>query len=186
VLPETAAPGGRTEQHPSALYLLVPAAEELLDAVRGLPGVALLEPAHISLGYPWLTAEQARERLDEVRAVAAARPPIEAVLSGPQRFTADVRGRLVVHLVPADDTPFRELSAALGGRLDTPHLSVARVRLAAGPGGVERVEAALRVLLPLRTSIDELEVTVRTGPSTWESALVARLTGRQPLSAGRA
>ncbi|MCW2622337.1 MAG: 2-5 ligase family protein [Frankiales bacterium] len=160
---------------PSALYLLVPAAEPLLDAVRELPGVSLLEPAHISLGYPWLDAGQALERLDEVRAVVAATAAWEVELDGPERFDVDVRGRQVVYLRPADDRPFAALAEALGGRLGRPHLSVARVLAGAGLPGVERVEAVLRPLLPLRTRIDHVEVTVRLGPSSWSTVLQAPL-----------
>lgn len=161
---------------PSALYLLVPEAEPLLDAVRGLPGVGLLEPAHVSLGYPWLTADDALRRLDEVRAVAASTPPWDVVLSGPARFDTDVRGRTVVHLRPDDDAPFLALAARLGGQLRTPHLSVARVL---ATGDVDAVEGLLAPLLPLRTRIEELEVTVRSG-RTWSVAL---RTGLSPWSA---
>jgi hypothetical protein len=135
---------------PSALYLLVPDAEPLLDAVRDLPGVGLLEPAHISLGYPWLTAEQACQHLDEVRAAAASTPAWDVLLSGPERFATDVRGRTVVHLRPDDDAPFLALAERLGGPLRTPHLSVARVL---STGSVEQVEERLRPLLPLRTRL---------------------------------
>lgn len=152
---------------PSALYLPVPDAEPLLDAVRDLPGVALLEPAHVSLGYPWVTAEQARARLDEVREVAARTAAWDVVLAGPHRFDTDVRGRTVVHLVPEDDAPFLALAKALGAGLRTPHLSVARVLAAGSP---QEVEGRLAGLLPLRTSLRELEVTVRSG-RTWSSAL---------------
>lgn len=157
---------------PSALYLLVPDAEALLDAVGGLPGVGLLEPAHISLGYPWLTAEEALDRLEDVRAAAAGASAWEVVLSGPHRFDTDVRGRTVVHLRPDDDAPFLALAACLGGTLRTPHLSVARVL---STGSVADVEDRLADLLPLRTRISALEVTVRSG-RTWSTALTASLS----------
>jgi hypothetical protein len=157
---------------PSALYLLVPSAEVLLSAVRDLPGVSLLEPAHVSLGYPWVSAAAVALRLDEVRAVAAATPPIPVVLDGPHRFDVDVRGRQVVHLRPDSDEPFLSLAAALGAPLRTPHLSVARVLAS---GSVASVEDVLRPLLPLRTTITQLEVTVRVAPGRWERALLADL-----------
>lgn len=161
---------------PSALYLLVPDAEVLLDAVRGLPGVALLEPAHISLGYPWLTAEQALSQLAVVREVATATRAWDVVLTGPERFDTDVRGRTVVHLRPEDDGPFVGLADRLGAALRTPHLSVARVL---ATGDVAAVEQRLAALLPLRTRVEELEVTVRSG-RVWSSAL------RTPLRGGAA
>ena len=160
---------------PSALYLLVPAAEPLLDAVRGLPGVGLLEPAHISLGYPWLTAEQALQRLDEVREVAAATPAWDVVLDGPHRFDTDVRGRTVVHVRPDDDGPFLALAQSLGAALRTPHLSVARVL---ATGSVPDVEQRLAGLLPVRTRLSQVEVTVRSG-RTWSSALRVSLGARR-------
>lgn len=158
---------------PSALYLRVPDAEHLLDAVRDLTGVSLLEPAHVSLGYPWLTADEALAQLDRVRAVAAATPAWEVVLDGPHRFDTDVRGRTVVHLRPDDDAPFLALAHALDGPLRTPHLSVARVLAA---GDVDAVSSRLEGLLPLRTRIDALEVTVRSG-RTWSTALTVPLSG---------
>ncbi len=156
---------------PSALYLPVAAAEPLLDAVRGLPHVGLLEPAHVSLGYPWVPAEEALARRDDVRAAAAATPPLEVVLHGPHRFDVDVRGRLVVHLLPDDPAPFAALAARLRADLRTPHLSVARVLR---DGDVDAVEAAVAPLLPLRATLDVLELTVRRGRD-WEVALTAPL-----------
>lgn len=156
---------------PSALYLRVLAAEPLLDAVRGIAGVGLLEPAHISLGYPWLSADEALTRLDAVREVAAHTEPWPVLLDGPHRFDVDVRGRTVVHLRPDDDAPFLDLAARLDATVRTPHLSVARVL---STGDVDLVEQALADLVPVRTHLDDLEVTVRSG-RTWGSALRVRL-----------
>ena len=151
----------------SALYLLVPAAEPLLTAVRGLPGVGLLEPAHMSLGYPWRAP--AEIDVEQVRAVLAGVAPFDVVLSGPHRFEPDVRGRVVVHLRPADETPFWELARLLGADLRTPHLSVARVLRT---GDLGAVEAALEPVLPLRTRIEQVEVTVRDAPGDWSRLLL--------------
>ena len=108
----------------SALFLVVPEAEVLLDAVRGLPGVALLEPAHVSLGYPWV--RDARDRVDQVRAAAAQVKPHVVELRGPELFVQDVRQRTVVHGLLSDDSVPRRLADLLDAPLRTPHLSIAR------------------------------------------------------------
>jgi hypothetical protein len=140
----------------SALYLPVAQAEPLLDAVRGRPGVALLEPAHISLGYPWLP--DAADRLDEVKAAAAAVAPAQVQLVGPELFTQDSRRRVVVHALLSDDAVPRALAERLRAPLRTAHLSIARVRRGTDPGGVL---AAVAALLPLTVRLDELELTTR-------------------------
>lgn len=153
----------------SALFLVVPEAEVLLDAVRGLPGVALLEPAHISLGYPWVA--DAQERLDEVRAAAAAVPSGDVLLLGPERFEQDVRRRTVVHAGLSDGTIPRELARLLGAPLRTPHLSIARVNRG---GDVDEVVAAVAHLLPISVRLDTLELTQRDS-SGWTTLLKASL-----------
>lgn len=149
----------------SALYLPVPGAEVLLDAVRGVEGVRLLEPAHISLGYPWLP--DAAERLDEVKAAAAAVQPVEVELVGPELFTQDARRRVVVHALLSDDALPRALADRLAAPLRTAHLSVARVRHRTDPSQVVEAVAAL---LPLRVRLEELELTVR-GEHGWSTLL---------------
>ncbi len=157
----------------SSLQLLLPGADVLLDAVRGLPGVGLLAPAHISLGYPWLGAQEALAEVERVRAAAASVPPFRAELTGPYRFAPDGRGRVVVHVRPLDDAPVRVLGQALQADLRDVHLSVARVL---ADGDLEAVEAAVRPLLPLRTEVRELELTVQSD-GRWLSVLRAPLGG---------
>ena len=140
----------------ASLQLLVPAAEPLLDAVRGRPGVGMLEPAHVSLGYPWRPAEEADEAL--ARAAAASVPPFRLRLSSVGTFEPDRRGRVVVRVVPEDDAPVRALATAVGGDLRDTHLSVARVL--AG-GDLDGVLAAVAPLLPLEATVTVLELTVQ-------------------------
>ncbi len=153
----------------SALFLVVADAEPLLDAVRGLPGVSLLEPAHISLGYPWV--EDAVERVEEVRAAAASVASGAVDLLGPELFVQDVRRRTVVHATLSDDTVPRALAQALDAPLRTPHLSIARVRHHAD---AEQIAAVVAPYLPLRVRLTELELTVREHAG-WVTLLRASL-----------
>lgn len=153
----------------SALYLVVPDAEVLLDAVRGLPGVSLLEPAHITLGYPWVGDPEAR--LDEVRSACADVPPATVVLEGPSLFEQDVRRRTVVYATVSDDAVPHELASRLAAPLRTPHLSIARVRRT---GDVDQVIAAVAPLLPLTVRLDTVAVT-RRDPTGWTTILRAPL-----------
>lgn len=144
----------------AALQLLVPGAEVLLDAVRGLPGVGLLEPAHVSLGYPWRPAADVDEEL--LVAAAAQVPPFAVRFPVATSFSPDGRGRVLVHVAPEEDAPFRRLAGLVGADLRQPHLSVARV--ASGPDRQERVDDVLSrvaALLPLSARVDLLELTVQ-------------------------
>lgn len=153
----------------SALYLVVPDAEVLLDAVRGLPGVALLEPAHITLAYPWVGDPEAH--LDEVQEACADVPAASVVLRGPELFEQDVRGRTVIHATLSDDRVPQALAARLAEPLRTPHLSVARVRRT---GDVDQVIAAVAPLLPLTVRLDTVDVT-RRDRTGWATLLRAPL-----------
>lgn len=149
----------------------MPAAGRLLDSVRDVPGAALLEPPHVSLGYPWLSAEQALAGVGVVRAVAAAVPAFDARLTGPYRFGPDPRGRVLVHARPDDEDPFRLLAGALGADLRDVHLSIARV---VRGGDVGAVEGALAGLLPRRVRVAVLQLTVRE-QGRWRPVLEAPL-----------
>jgi 2'-5' RNA ligase len=156
-------------QEKSALYLVVPDAEVLLDAVRGMPGVTLLEPAHITLAYPWVGDPEAR--LDDVRTACGEVPAATVVLHGPSSFEQDVRGRTVVHASLSDERVPQDLAARLASPLRTPHLSIARVRRS---GDVDEVVAAVAHLLPLTVRLELVEVT-RRDPSGWTTILTAPL-----------
>ena len=139
ITPERSAPALSMTQQKSALYLVVPEAEVLLNAVRGLPGVALLEPAHVTLAYPWIADPEAH--LDNVLAVCAEVLGATVVLHGPECFEQDVRGRTVIYATLSDERVPRDLAARLASPLRTPHLSLARVRRT---GDVEQVVATAR------------------------------------------
>ena len=139
--------------------------------MRGLPGVGLLEPAHVSLGYPWLPADDALARLDDVRAAAAQVPAFGAELTGPHRFAPDARGRVLVHARLADDAPVRLLAGLLRADLRDAHLSIARVLPAGDP---DEVVAAVAALLPLTVPVTGLELTVQRD-RVWSQALLAPL-----------
>lgn len=156
----------------SALQLLLPGAQVLLRAVRDLPGVSLLLPPHVSLGYPWLPADAARAALPAVSRTAAAEPAFDALLTGPHAFAPDARGRVLVHARLADDGPVRRLAARLGADLREVHLSIARVL--PSDGSVQDVLAAVAPLLPLSTAVRHLELTVQAD-RVWSRALLAPL-----------
>ena len=134
----------------------MPDAEPLLDAVRGLPHVGLLEPAHVSLGYPWRPAADADP--DVVRRAAAATPAFALRLGQVRCFDPDARGRVLVHAVPDDERPFRALAALVGADLRDVHLSIARVL--AG-GDVDEVLRRVTPLLPVVTTVRLLELAVQ-------------------------
>ena len=155
----------------AALQLLVPGAEPLLDAVRGLPGVGLLEPAHVSLGYPWRAADDADAAL--VAAAAAASAPFVVRFAAVRRFDPDARGRVLVHVAPEDDGPVRALAASVGADLRAPHLSVARVLAEGDP---DAVAAAVSPLLPLTVPVEVLELSVQVD-GRWQRPQRFRLGG---------
>ena len=79
----------------SALQLAVPAVDPLLDDVRPLlpDGATVLDPAHISFGYPWLEPATALAVIDDVGEVLARQRPFDVTLLGPRRFGPDRGGR---------------------------------------------------------------------------------------------
>lgn len=140
--------------------------------MRDLPGVGLLSPPHVSLGYPWLPPDAALAALPDVSAAAASVPAFEALLSGPYAFTPDPRGRVVVHARLSPSAPVRALAAALQADLREVHLSLARVTR---DGSVDAVLGALAPLLPLAVRISVLEVSVRPAGGVWSVVLQAPL-----------
>ncbi len=156
----------------AALQLLVPGAAPLLDAVRGQPGVGLLEPAHVSLGYPWRAAKDADA--GAVARAAALVPPFVLRFDRLSRFAPDSRGRVVLHVVPDDDRLVRILAAAVDADLRSTHLSVARVLSGTD---VEQVAGRVEHLFPLVCRVGVLELTVQQG-GVWQSGIRFPL-GRQ-------
>jgi 2'-5' RNA ligase len=166
----------------SALQLMVPAADPLLADLRPrLPaGATVLDPGHISFGYPWLQPDVAGSVIDDVAEALAAAQPADVVLHGPQRFPADTRGRITVHLVPEPRAALEALAAiiadASGHDIDsfTPHCSL--VRLAAGVDP-SPLEALVRPRLPVQTRLDTVALQVRTDAG-WTTERTVRLGGR--------
>lgn len=152
----------------SALQLAVPGLEVLLDRLRpALPdGATVLNPPHVSLGYPWLPANAAVVVVDEVAARVAHLGPIEVLFTGPHRFPPDRRGRTTVVLRPVPEDPIRALVAAVADIAGsdptgfTPHCSLFRI-----PAGVDPtpMEALVAPDLPLAARLDHLDLRVQ-GP----------------------
>lgn len=150
----------------TALQLAVPAVDPILDALRPqLPaGATVLDPAHISFGYPWLPPDAARAIADDIADIVASQPSFEVELFGPRRFDPDARGRVTVWLEPhprAQIDALQDTIAAVSGHHPTaftPHCSVFRVRHAidAGP-----LEAVARVFVPIRVRLDVVELHVQ-------------------------
>lgn len=169
--PVPTARSGLVIQDVAALQLLVPEAEQLLDAVRGLAEVGLLEPAHVSLGYPWRTAEAADPSV--VSAAAARTRAFQVRFAEAQTFSPDGRGRVLVHVAPDDEEPFHELARVVQADLRQVHLSVARVMK---HGDVAEVVRRVVPLLPLVATVRLLELTVQRG-GVWQPGRRFALTG---------
>ena len=84
----------------TVLQLMVPAVDPELDDLRpDLPaGSAVMDPAHISFGYPWLDPDAGRAALDDVEAALAREGPFDVELAGPRRFPPDRDGRVMLYL----------------------------------------------------------------------------------------
>jgi hypothetical protein len=166
----------------SALQLLVPAVDPLLTALRPrLPADAtVLDPGHISFGYPWLEPEVARTVIDDVARALLAEHPFDVVLDGPQRFPADAGGRVTVHLVPEPVAALHALASLVSEASDheiddfTPHCSLVRLPAGADPGPLE---ALVRPHLPLHARLDTVVFQVQTG-SGWVTERTLPLGGR--------
>jgi 2'-5' RNA ligase len=150
----------------TALQLAVPAADPMLDRLRGglPPGSTVLDPAHISLGYPWLAPEVADEVIDDVAAALADMPPVTVTLHGPRRFGPDRRGRTVIYLDPRPGDDVVAVAAAVGrasGRPPAqfvPHCSVLRLGPQVDPQPWEREVGAD---VPLEATLDTVHFHVR-------------------------
>ena len=94
-------------------------------------------------------------------------PAFDALLPEVRRFAPDSRGRVLLHVAPADESPLRALAALLGADLRDVHLSVARVT---ADGDPDAVAAAVAPLLPLTAGVTEVELTVRRA-GTWQPGL---------------
>ena len=154
----------------SALQLMVPAVDPLLDDLRSqLPeGSAVMDPGHISFGYPWLDPDTGRAVLDDVEAALAREGPFDVELSGPRRFLADAGGRVTVYLAPQPEAAIQALSwiiaDASGHDIEfAPHCGLVRLPPDVDPGPFERL---VRPHLPLIARLDQVQFHVQ-GSDGW-------------------
>ena len=99
----------------TTLQLAVPAVDPLLRRVAAVVGAraSVLDPGHVSFGYPWLPPAAALAVVDDLAAALAEVPPLTLRLVGPARFPPDGRGRTTLHLEPSPATPVHELAARI-------------------------------------------------------------------------
>ena len=93
-----------------------------------------------------------------MREAAAQVPAFDAVLTGPHAFSPDARGRVLVHVRLEDERPVRRsrgCSAPTCGRCTCRWPGCCR------GADVDAVRTAVAGLLPLRTPVRELDVTVQ-------------------------
>lgn len=150
----------------SALQLAVPAVDPLLDDLRSMvpAGSTVLEPAHISFGYPWMDPSTGRAAIDDVAKALAREAPFDIELAGPRRFEPDSNGRVTVWLEPYPAAAIHALSwviaDASGHEIDdfTPHCSLVRLPPGVDAGPLERL---VHARLPLRARLDRVEFHTR-------------------------
>ncbi|MBW3603685.1 MAG: 2'-5' RNA ligase family protein [Actinobacteria bacterium] len=150
----------------SALQLAVSAVDPLLDDLRTMvpAGSAVLEPAHISFGYPWMEPSAGRAVIDDVAEALAREAPFDIELAGPRRFDPDPKGRVTVWLEPYPAAAIHALNwviaDASGHDVDdfTPHCSLVRLQAGIEPGPLERL---VHQRLPLRARLDRVEFHTR-------------------------
>jgi hypothetical protein len=154
----------------SALQLMVAAVDPLLDELRPrLPdGSTVMDPGHISFGYPWLDPERGRAVLDDVAEALAREGPFDVELAGPRRFAPDAQGRVTVYAAPLPEAAIQALSwiiaDASGHEISfTPHCSLVRLPPDVDPGPLERL---LHTRLPLLARLDHVLFHVQ-GPNGW-------------------
>jgi lincosamide nucleotidyltransferase A/C/D/E len=150
----------------SAVVVLVPEADEILNAVGGVvPGGM---PAHITIIDPFVSPRQmgARHR-DRLRAIAAASDPVKIELAELDHH------ELVTFLTIAPEEPFRSLTTAVlrtwpdhppynDGKLDVPPQLTLGVDVLP-----EEIAASAEPFLPLQCEIDRLVLMVRGLSGQW-------------------
>jgi 2'-5' RNA ligase len=154
----------------SALLLAVPAAEAAVGAHRARldPSARDGVPAHVTVLYPFLPpAEIGPEVLAELSRLFAGAPRFSFTLDRVRWF-----GDTVVWLGPADESPFRALTALAadaypwcspyGGIYEdvVPHLTIGQ---ADDQAELRAAAEAVRPLLPI--AAEATEVTLLTGPN---------------------
>ncbi|GAB3492150.1 2'-5' RNA ligase family protein [Amycolatopsis cihanbeyliensis] len=151
----------------SAVVIPVPAADPLLDAVRERhPGIVRDVPAHLSVLYPFLTADELDDHtVGTLESIFAERAPAEVGFPGCARQPG------FVYLPPEPPTAVRELSTTVrrhwpgllpyGGAFGDPppHLTVAMGIDEPVAGEIER---QVGPYLPVRTRLEEAWLVVYT------------------------
>ncbi|MEE4545625.1 2'-5' RNA ligase family protein [Streptomyces sp. V4-01] len=152
----------------TALVAMVPEADPLVAGARGQydPAAAAGVPAHVTVLYPFLPADQVDDGVRAaLRALFAGHQPFELDFAGFGRFPD------LLWLAPEPDRPLRALTAAVeagwpqapayGGRFEpVPHLTIA------GGQPQETYEALARALapgLPLHSRVTEASLVVHDG-----------------------
>ena len=158
----------------SALIVAVPEAEPLVHDWRlRYDNAELGIPAHITLIFPFVPAEEIGEELvEELRKLFAAQPAFSFTLAGVARF-ADV-----AWLAPDPSDPFRRLTDLIFSRYPDhppyeglheevlPHLTVAM-----GDAALQdEVEAALTPHLPIGAHAGEVTLLVEDESSHWSES----------------
>jgi 2'-5' RNA ligase len=158
----------------SALIVAVPEAEPLVHDWRmHYDNAELGIPAHVTLIFPFVPAEEIGEELvEELRELFAAQPAFSFTLAGVARF-ADV-----AWLAPDPSDPFRRLTDLIFSRHPDyppyegiheeviPHLSVGR-----GDGAFQdEVDAALSPHLPIAAHAAEVTLIVEDESGHWSES----------------
>lgn len=158
----------------SALIVAVPEAEPLVHEWRmRYDNAALGIPAHITLIFPFVPAEEIGEELvDELRGLFAAQPGFSFTLARVARFPE------VAWLAPEPDEPFRRLTGLIFSRYPEyppyegihddviPHLTVA-----IGDAALQDdVEAALSPHLPIAAHAGEVTLLGEDESGHWSES----------------
>jgi 2'-5' RNA ligase superfamily len=171
------------ERRQSAVVVPVPAAEPVVRGWRQRydASARLGMPAHVTLLYPFLSAERlTAAALARLRGLCAERPAIDSEFIGTGRFPG------VLYLAPDPPEPYRELTEAItatwpeappyGGAFDSviPHLTVAD---GAAESRLAVIERDLARQLPVSAHLSEARLFVFDG-TRW------RVQARLPFGGG--
>ncbi len=135
-------------------------------------GASVGVPAHVTVLFPFLPADQLRPEVRrELAALAAAHPPFEVRFERAGRFPG------VVYIAPEPATPFARLTEAVvaaypefppyGGAYDVviPHLTIAE----SDEAPLDEIATAATNVLPFRRRVSALEVLVEGGEGRWHT-----------------
>ena len=165
------APGRAPE---TALVVVVPEAAAVEPwRARFDPVAALGVPAHVTLLYPFVPADELDERmLDELRELFAGTSPFDVCLARVERWPQEI-----VYLAPEPARPFAALTEELmlrypdnppyGGIHDEviPHLTVGRFD--GDPDAAEIAVAELAAVLPIRARVGEARLLAQGVDGRW-------------------